>query len=92
MPAPSAAGLPGRSELGRLRWRCRRGMRELDVLLERYVEQCYASAPESERRAFRELLDTQDTVIYAYCLGRELPPAHLAALIERITTNSSAER
>jgi succinate dehydrogenase flavin-adding protein (antitoxin of CptAB toxin-antitoxin module) len=27
------------TDLGKLRWRCRRGMRELDVLLTRYVNE-----------------------------------------------------
>ncbi len=80
------------AELGRLRWRCRRGMRELDVLLERYVDEQFCAASRADQEAFRQLLDTQDTIIYAYCLGREAPPAHLAGVIERITANSSAGR
>ena len=88
--SPPAAGCV--QELGRLRWRCRRGMRELDVLLARYVEQRFCSAPGAEQEAFRQLLETQDTVIYAYCLGQERPPAHLRGLIERITANSLPER
>ena len=47
---------------------------------------------ERTKQAFQRLLETQDPVIYAYCLGQEPPPAHLAALIERITANSPAER
>ena len=72
-------------ELGRLRWRCRRGMRELDVLLERYFDEQLRHASAEDQAAFRDLLDTQDTVIYAYCLGREVPPQRWAGLIERIT-------
>ena len=75
---------------GRLRWRCRRGMRELDILLTRYLDQRYGSAPTEEQDAFRGLLEIQDPVIYAYCLGQEPPPEHLAALIERITAAPSA--
>jgi antitoxin CptB len=76
-------------QAGRLRWRCRRGMKELDVLLTRYLEQCFDSAPEPERRAFEALLEVQDPVLYAYCLGQAPVPGHLAALIERITTRPS---
>ncbi len=72
-------------ELGKLRWRCRRGMKELDVLLSRYVDERFCGASNAERAAFRQLLDTQDTVLYAYCMGLERPPPGLAALIERIT-------
>ena len=73
-------------ELGRLRWRCRRGMRELDVLLRRYVDERYACASSEHQAAFRALLDAPDPLIHAYCLGLEAPPTPvLAALIGRIT-------
>jgi len=80
------------ADVGKLRWRCRRGMKELDILLTRYVDERYGAARPEEQQAFQLLLETQDPVIYAYCLGQEPPPAHLAALIERIIANSPAER
>jgi antitoxin CptB len=79
-------------DLGRLRWRCRRGMKELDVLLTRYVEERFAGASLEEQAAFRRLLEAQDPVIYGYCLGQERPPEDLSALIKRITCASPAER
>ncbi len=95
-PSDDVAAAPppkdARAELGRLRWRCRRGMRELDVLLERFVDERFAAAPPADQAAFRELLETRDTVIYAYCLGQEAPPARFADLIERITANSPPGR
>ena len=60
-------------EDGHLRWRCRRGMKELDILLTRYLDERYGTAPAEEREAFRGLLDAQDPLIYAYCLGSEPP-------------------
>ena len=50
-------------ELGRLRWRCRRGMKELDQLLVRYIDRCYAGAPADERLAFERLLDCEDELL-----------------------------
>jgi len=87
MAAPSPA-----AELGKLRWRCRRGMKELDVLLARYVDERFCSASSAEREAFTRLLETQDAVLYAYCLGSERPPPEFATLIERITANSPGRR
>jgi antitoxin CptB len=81
-PPEPAAG-PG--ELGKLRWHCRRGMKELDVLLVRYVNERFGEASGPERAAFRRLLEIQDPVLYAYCLGSEPPPPEFAGLIERIT-------
>jgi antitoxin CptB len=73
-------------ELGKLRWRCRRGMKELDVLLERYVEERFCGASKAEQEAFELLLEMQDPLLYAYCLGSAPPPPQLAGLIERITS------
>jgi antitoxin CptB len=74
-------------DLGKLRWRCRRGMKELDVLLARYVDERFCGASSLEQEAFKRLLETQDAVLYDYCLGSERPPPEFAALIERITAN-----
>jgi antitoxin CptB len=73
------------TNLGRLRWRCRRGMKELDVLLTRYVDERYAAAPAAEQRQFECLLEAQDPVIYAYCMGQTPIPVHLESLISLIT-------
>ena len=59
--------------ISRLRWRCRRGMRELDVLLERYLQERYPSAPAPEQQAFEALLDLPDPQLFAYLTGRETP-------------------
>jgi antitoxin CptB len=52
---------------GRLLWRCRRGLKELDVLLERFAREHYPSASESERAAFEQLLELSDPELAA-CL------------------------
>jgi len=72
---------------GRLRWRCRRGMRELDVLFERVLAQLMPVASAAERRAFEELLSLPDPLLAGYFLGAESPPERsLAELVERIRT------
>ena len=78
------------SELGRLRWRCRRGMKELDVLLSRYLDEHYGGASPADQLAFRELLEVPDPLIHAWCLGRARPPtASLSSLIGRIAALDS---
>jgi antitoxin CptB len=80
-------------ELGRLRWACRRGIRELDVLLTRYADEQFERAPAAEQAAFRELLAQQNAVIYAYCLGEATAPdAATRALIDRITSGAAGDR
>ena len=75
---------------GRLRWRCRRGMKELDILLSRYLDERFCAASAEEQEAFRRLLEIQDPLLYAYCLGQDRPPEHLAVLIDRITARAPA--
>lgn len=54
---------------GRLRWRCRRGTRELDLLLGAYLENRYPVAPDEEKQAFEELLEWPDPEILAALTG-----------------------
>lgn len=61
------------SEMARLRWHCRRGMKELDVLLEAFLERHYPTAEPSIQAAFRALLEEQDPAILAYVAGRDTP-------------------
>ena len=58
---------------GRLRWRCRRGMKELDVILERYAREGLEHASAAEWRAFERLLALPDPLLAGYFLGRERP-------------------
>ena len=59
-------------DLSRLKWRCRRGMRELDVLLERFLERQYAAASTEIQAAFARLLSLPDPEIFALIMGRQI--------------------
>ena len=73
------------AELRRLRWRCRRGMRELDQLLERYLDQRWAAASEVERGAFLRLLDCEDDRLWRWVLGHERADDDaLQSMVERL--------
>lgn len=73
------------TELKALRWRCRRGMRELDQLMERYLDQAWAGDSEAERAVFRSLLDCEDDRLWRWFMGYEAcTDAQLAGLIARI--------
>lgn len=54
----------------RLRWRCRRGMKELDELLLRFLEEDYDTGSAALQGAFAELLERQDPELYALVCGR----------------------
>jgi antitoxin CptB len=73
---PAGAGpgaAPAAAELGRLRWRCRRGMKELDLLLRHWLDCAYPAASAADRLAFEQLLERQDPELAAWFLGRERP-------------------
>ena len=60
-------------QIGKLRWRCRRGMKELDLLTLAYLDRHYPTAPAEEQQAFAELLELQDPLLMSYMVGRETP-------------------
>lgn len=71
---PASSPQPNRS-LARLRWRCRRGMRELDVLLLDYLDRVYPGAGPGQQQAFERLLELQDPELLGYIIGRADLPA-----------------
>jgi antitoxin CptB len=80
-PRGAAGGDSGRS---RLVWRCRRGTRELDLLLLRWLERHYERADEQQREQFAALLELPDPVLQDYLLGARQPPSPTRELIEAI--------
>jgi len=51
-------------ELERVRWRCRRGLLELDIVLGRFIEQHYANLSKTQQAAFDVLLDMPDPILW----------------------------
>lgn len=73
------------NELRRLRWHCRRGMKELDIVLSHYLEHCYTTASPAEQDAFVSLLDLEDPVIWQWLVGAApLPEGILGDVVRRL--------
>ncbi|MBN1377972.1 MAG: succinate dehydrogenase assembly factor 2 [Gammaproteobacteria bacterium] len=53
-----------------LRWKCRRGMKELDTLLLNYLEDCYPRAENKHQQAFLKILDMHDPELWSLLVGR----------------------
>jgi len=64
-----------------LRWQQRRGMKELDVLLERYYNRHYMVAAPAERAVFAKLLEREDPEIWLWVVGQAEVPAEFAHVI-----------
>lgn len=75
------------AELRRLHWKCRRGMRELDQLLTRYLDREWRQASDEQRGVFLQLLETEDDKLWYWFMGHQSPPdAALDALVQHIRT------
>lgn len=72
------------SELSRFKMRCRRGMKELDVVLTRYLQRDFESADKEEIRLFDELLELQDPVLFGILFELEPTPEHFISLADKI--------
>jgi antitoxin CptB len=70
--------------LSELKWQCRRGMRELDELLLKYLEQRYELAPDSEKAAFCALLELPDPELLGYLLQQEVPAPEVGIVVDYI--------
>ncbi len=75
----------------RLLWRCRRGLKELDVLLERYAAAALPGASPAERAVLARLLELPDPQLAGYLLAGAVPAdPQLAALAGRIRDTGGA--
>lgn len=54
---------------GPLRWRCRRGLRELDALLLNYLDHHFQQAPLEEQRLFERWLERTDPELWNQIMG-----------------------
>jgi antitoxin CptB len=69
----------------RLRWQCRRGLLELDYLLEAYLERLYPVVDENERDGFERLLRHPDPDLQQWLIdGRASHDPSLKPVIEHI--------
>jgi antitoxin CptB len=57
----------------RLKWASRRGMLELDLILQPFVEDHYANLSEDDRLRFEGLLEMEDQQLFAWFMQREQP-------------------
>jgi antitoxin CptB len=58
-------------ELERARWRCRRGLLELDILLGRFMDEHYATLGENELRQFEMLLNLPDNDLWDMIMQKQ---------------------
>ena len=72
------------AEFDRIRWRCRRGLLELDLVLQRFLERRFEGLDPDDRRLFDELLDAPDNDLLDMALGRAEPAPRYRAVVEML--------
>ncbi len=74
-------------KIQRVYWRCRRGMLELDILLNDFLSKDYINLPEEAKNAFNRLLDYPDNVLLELLLGRTISSdQEIQGVIQKIRT------
>ncbi|NKF50942.1 succinate dehydrogenase assembly factor 2 [Shewanella sp. WXL01] len=71
--------------IARVRWACRRGMLELDVLFQPFVENVYPELSDEDKQTFIRLLECEDPELFAWFMGHEqCPDAALAEMVVKV--------
>ena len=74
------------SAIKRLRWRCRRGLRELDLLLETWLTHHADDADDSALLEFADFLESTDMELYDWVTGRAKPQhSGFARMVDELT-------
>ncbi len=71
-------------EFKRLKWHCRRGMLELDLLLEPFLEDEFETLSDEEKRCFYKLIECEDQDIFVWFMQKEVPTDPELALIVKL--------
>ncbi|OUS11840.1 hypothetical protein A9Q89_07595 [Gammaproteobacteria bacterium 53_120_T64] len=57
----------------RLFWASRRGMLELDIILQTFLEAAYDQLQPAEQLLYQDLLGCEDQDLFAWLMGRDIP-------------------
>lgn len=80
-------------EYNRIFWASRRGMLELDLILVPFVEQRLRHLDAVNLQRYKDLLECEDTELFAWFLQRQLPEdQELAGIVEQILTHARTPR
>lgn len=73
----------------RIKWQCRRGQLELDILLHSFLGSHYESLDIEEKLAFEKLLTHSDPELYACLIENVLPQdVSLVGIIEQVKSHT----
>ena len=59
------------TEINKTKWKCRRGLRELDLLFRKYSEKSLESLSKEDFEMFNSILDIEDQPLYDFIFKNE---------------------
>lgn len=79
-------------EINRVRWASRRGMLELDLVLEPFVEKHYLALPARQQASFCKLLESEDQDLYRWFMRQADPiDNNLLEIVELVRANTGLQ-
>ncbi len=80
------------SQRSRLLWRCRRGIREMDILLQDYLHVHYDTLSTKDQNTFEELLDEADLDILSWIMQKTSPDEKYIGILNCIRESAEKSR
>ena len=80
------------SQRSRILWRCRRGLREMDILLQDYLEVYYDTLSTRDQNTFEELLDEADLDILSWIMQKSFPDEKYVGIITAIRESAEISK
>jgi len=74
----------------KIRWKCRRGMLELDLVLLKFMDHGFEQLSENQKQLFDMMLDEIDPDLFAWLVSHQQTPK--PAFVELVSLISAAER
>lgn len=77
----------------KLKWQCRRGLRELDLILEGFLESGYGALPSRDQAGFERLLGQSNDDLFAWLVGDAVPPdQEFAHIVKKVRATALSRR
>tara|TARA_Y100000782_G_C10033275_1_gene202030 strand:+ start:109 stop:366 length:258 start_codon:yes stop_codon:yes gene_type:complete len=73
-------------QLSKLRWKCRKGIRELDVLLTKYLEEIFINLPKQEQDIFIEFVNIDSNELFDIVFNKKISDSKFLKIIENLTS------
>lgn len=67
-----------------IKWRCRRGVLELDVIFTRFLDEKFEALSQDEQALFCELLELQDPLLQKWLIYGEMPEKKFSPIVKMI--------